>query len=115
MHTEPTVAITNAITITIAPDHPAFAGHFPGLPIVPGVVLLEETMHAIEVQTGRSLARCRFESIKFKHVVRPGEPVELRWVEAAKGCFRFDLYSSDRWIANGTLTLAPSAGDCHAD
>ncbi len=33
-------------TLRIAPDHPAFAGHFPGAPIVPGVVLLDAAVHA---------------------------------------------------------------------
>jgi 3-hydroxyacyl-[acyl-carrier-protein] dehydratase len=33
-------------------DHPAFAGHFPGAPIVPGVLLLDAAIHALEAANG---------------------------------------------------------------
>ena len=33
-----------AHSIGIPADHPAFAGHFPGIPILPGAVLLDETL-----------------------------------------------------------------------
>ena len=37
----------------IAKDHPALAGHFPGNPIVPGVLILDEVMRAAEQWRGR--------------------------------------------------------------
>jgi len=33
--------------ITIRRDHPSLPGHFPGNPVVPGVVILEEVLEAI--------------------------------------------------------------------
>ena len=33
-------------TVTIAAEHPALAGHFPGAPILPGVLLLDEMVRA---------------------------------------------------------------------
>ena len=38
----------NPTTLTISADHPALAGHFSGVPIVPGVLLLDETLRALE-------------------------------------------------------------------
>ena len=32
----------------IAADHPSLPGHFPGQPVVPGVVVLERVLEAIE-------------------------------------------------------------------
>ena len=61
--------------LRIAPDHPALAGHFPGDPIVPGAVLLDETLHSIDPQT----AHWRIGSVKFHRIVRPGETLQLDW------------------------------------
>lgn len=35
-------------TLVFAADHPAFPGHFPSMPIVPGVLLLDALLHAAE-------------------------------------------------------------------
>ena len=50
--------MNNTTHWTIAPDHPAFAGHFPGTPILPGVVLLDSALQAIAAATGLVLDRC---------------------------------------------------------
>jgi 3-hydroxyacyl-[acyl-carrier-protein] dehydratase len=95
--------------IQIAADHPAFAGHFPAMPIVPGVVLLDETLHAIARLTGENLDRCRLASVKFKGAVRPGQPLTLRFERMPANGIRFEIESLGRTVANGTLTLAPAA------
>ena len=42
--------------IEIPAAHPAFPGHFPGMPILPGVVLLDEALHAIAAARGADRA-----------------------------------------------------------
>ena len=68
-------------TLFIAQDHPAFAGHFPGTPMVPGVVLLDAVIHAL-LLTGRPRANgdgaaptpvCQISAAKFLSPVGPGE------------------------------------------
>ena len=54
-------------------DHPALAGHFPGNPIVPGVVLLEEVFLAAAAVLG-DIELAGFPSVKFLSPLRPGEP-----------------------------------------
>ena len=103
-------------TVLIAPDHPAFAGHFPGRPIVPGVVLLDAAVHAVlqarqtpTAKDGESLVRtCQISSAKFLSPVGPGETLTISYTAAASGSTRFDISSGGRKVATGTLVL-PSA------
>ena len=46
-------------TVTIAAEHPALAGHFPGAPILPGVLLLDEMVRAVEQERAQAGARWR--------------------------------------------------------
>jgi 3-hydroxyacyl-[acyl-carrier-protein] dehydratase len=92
--------------LQIAADHPAFVGHFPDMPIVPGVVLLDEALHAISRLTGERVDRCTLGAVKFRRIVRPGQSLTLQfeWIRAHDICF--EIHSSGQMIANGTLTLA---------
>ncbi|MCO4863199.1 AMP-binding protein [Cupriavidus sp. WGlv3] len=97
--------------------HPAMAGHFPGHPIVPGVVLLDHAVLALGTALGRPLAVAQANMLKFLSPVRPGERVEvLHQSEAvAEGTetIRFTLCSAGRDVASGTLQVradAPQAG-----
>lgn len=79
----------------IAADHPALAGHFPGNPIVPGVVLLEEVLRT----AGRGCAR--LPSVKFHAPLRPGEEFTIE-IEAD----RFIVRSRAQLIASGRFAFA---------
>ena len=88
---------------TIAPDHPAFAGHFPGQPIVPAVVLLAEALAAIEAATGRAPHEWRLSGAKFLQAVGPGARLTLLHEESRDGR-RFELRCGDAIVASGTLS-----------
>lgn len=103
------------ITLQIAPDHPAFAGHFPGSPIVPGVVLLDAAVHAA-LQMSRSSAasdggtgplgdNCQVSSAKFLSPVGPGETLVISLETTVAGSVRFEISSGGRKVATGTLVL----------
>ena len=36
------------VTVLVPPQHAAFEGHFPGAPLLPGVVLLDEVLRVVE-------------------------------------------------------------------
>jgi len=98
--------MTGHVSLSIAADHPAFAGHFPDMPIVPGVVLLDEALHAIGEAIGIDLSACTIGSLKFLSPVRPGEPVCIDYGMQAAGAIRFDILSGERKIATGTIRLS---------
>ncbi len=91
--------------LTIPTDHPAFAGHFPGTPIVPGVVLLDEALHAIALATGISPATCHISSVKFLSPLKPRESVVIEYETQANGSVRFDVICGARKIVSGSVTL----------
>lgn len=91
-----------AVPIVIAPDHPAFAGHFPGQPVVPAVVLLAEALAAIEQATGRAPQRWTVASAKFLQPAGPGARLALVH-EPCRGGRRFEIRSGETLIASGAL------------
>ena len=94
----------NETVIEIAADHPAFAGHFPGHPILPGALLLAKAMQALE-PAGVSTRSCEISSAKFYSPLSPGESVRLRWETVAGRSLRLELSAGDRRIASATLAL----------
>ncbi len=92
------------IPLPFAADHPVFPGHFPGHPIVPGVLLLEWAQAAIEAQLGqrvRALAEAKFHS-----PATPADVLELDFDIGATSV-RFEIRSAARKIASGRFPLPP--------
>lgn len=94
---------------TVPLDHPAFAGHFPGTPILPGVVLLDVALRAIGAATGIALERCEISSVKFLSPARPGDALMVQHVIAPSGAIRFDIVAGSRKIASGSLVTGTPA------
>ena len=92
---------------TVPLDHPAFAGHFPGTPILPGVALLDMALHAISAATGLSLDICEVSSVKFLSPARPGDQLEIQHRRASGDAVRFDIVAGTRKIASGSITAQP--------
>ncbi|KVF81091.1 AMP-binding protein [Burkholderia vietnamiensis] len=96
---------------TIAADHPALPGHFPGHPIVPGVVLLDHAIAALGASLNRPLDTWRLASAKFLSPVAPGEPLDLAFEAAANGAIRFTLRAGARDVASAVLAAPPATHD----
>lgn len=96
------------LELSIAADHPAYAGHFPGQPILPGVVLLDAALHALATVEGGA-ARGQIRSAKFLSPVLPGESLILHYSAAPAGGFRFDIRCQTRGVASGVVEFARSA------
>ncbi len=95
--------MNNAAHWTVPPDHPVFAGHFPGTPILPGVMLLDTALHAIAAATGIALDTCEIGSVKFLGRAGPGEELVIQHALSAGGAIRFDVVAGTRKIASGNI------------
>ena len=88
---------------TVPLDHPALAGHFPGRPILPGVVLLDLVLQAIATSSAVALDRCEISSVKFLNPARPGDELVIGHSVAASGAIHFDISAGARKIASGSI------------
>jgi acyl-coenzyme A synthetase/AMP-(fatty) acid ligase len=70
----PTILETS---FTVPPTHPSLAGHFPGNPIVPGVVLLDMIVAAAQSSLPSNVALCELRAAKFILPIKPNDVVEL--------------------------------------
>ena len=94
----------------IAADHSSLAGHFPGNPVVPGVVILEEVTQAFEEWRPESQV-VGMPVVKFLAPLRPGQPFTIRFTESGVRGIRFECVRDDgRALAQGCLTLARAGG-----
>ena len=91
-------------TVSFPAEHPAFAGHFPGFPIVPGVMLLDEILHLQEATSGRAVTG--IPSAKFLRPVAPAQEVTLSCA-MGPGRQKFEILSGTEVVMTGQLAIEP--------
>jgi 3-hydroxyacyl-[acyl-carrier-protein] dehydratase len=88
-------------------DHPASRGHFAGNPIIPGAVLLSETVMAITRHVDEPLAPLLVHSAKFQHPARPGDRVVIEFSRGG-GALSFTCSVEGKPVLTGQMScLAP--------
>ena len=92
----------------IQADHPSLPGHFPGAPLVPGVVILDEVVAALdEWRQDSHLSSIR--SVKFLAPLRPEQPFTISLSAASKDTdeVTFCCRAEDRVLVEGRLEVVP--------
>lgn len=97
--------MNNAAQWTVSEDHPSFAGHFPGNPTLPGVVLLDIALHTIATATGVSLDLCMISSVKFLSPALPNDLLLIDHRLLDSGTIHFDILCHPRKIASGRIMI----------
>lgn len=122
-HREPFLFIDEVIVLApgesavcrkmFAPEEPFFRGHFPGDPLVPGVLLAEalaQTAGLAAGQPGRAFRLSAIKAMKFPAAARPGEIIELhaRKVAEVGRLWQFEVAArvGARTVASGTVVLS---------
>jgi 3-hydroxymyristoyl/3-hydroxydecanoyl-(acyl carrier protein) dehydratase len=97
--------VQHEATITVAADHPAFDGHFPGHPVLPGALLLALVLQTLAAQPAWAHALGRtpgIASAKFLAPVRPGARLHLA-LRAQGRRVAFEVHADDTLAASGLL------------
>ena len=90
----------------ISADHPSLPGHFPGTPIVPGMVILDEILAALTEWRGGSHVTA-IRAVKFLAPLKPQQPftICLSAGQGAKDEVDFSCRVDDRVIVEGRLQV----------
>jgi acyl-CoA synthetase (AMP-forming)/AMP-acid ligase II/3-hydroxymyristoyl/3-hydroxydecanoyl-(acyl carrier protein) dehydratase len=96
------------LTVTVPADLHWFQGHFPGHPILPGVIQLERLVLRQTARiwpTLRTLAGVK--RLKFNRPISPGARIALTLrLEEARGLVHFELSGDEGGYASGALVFA---------
>ena len=102
-------ALSMEAWLQVADDHPAFAGHFPGHPVLPGAALLSMVMQALSERPAlaqRVGATPTLANAKFLRSVGPGARLRLVFAQQGAG-LSFDVLHDGVSVARGQI--APGA------
>lgn len=90
--------------LRVSPDLVHFAGHFPGLPILPGVVLVDWAVRLAAARNRAARAITSVDQLKFMAPVPPGAVVSLRLAHEPERCrVRFTARLGARDCASGVF------------
>lgn len=93
-------------------NHPCGAGHFPGNPIIPGALLLDEVLACISASLDAGDTAWKVKSAKFPGMVRPGDKVHINFTRPDNGDICFECTVSGNKVLSGTSSMRPvSAGE----
>ena len=99
---------TNSKAFTIAYDHPSLAGHFPGNPIVPGVVILDQVIRIWQKNNQQKNPQVvtTMQNAKFINILHAEITCSIRYTK--KNTQKIDFVvlqeSSDKVICKGTFS-----------
>ena len=94
--------------VCVPADHPALPGHFPGNPVVPGVVLLDCVIEAAEHWLGRPVHVLGLRQAKFVAPLLPGEQAHVVLRHDGRS-LEFSVERGPVILARGSFTIDGTA------
>ena len=99
--------MTFEVNRTICADHPSLPGHFPGTPVVPGVVILDEILAAL-LEAHEQCELTGIRTAKFLVPLKPERPFTISFSARDECPGEVDFYCriEERIIAEGRLEVS---------
>jgi 3-hydroxymyristoyl/3-hydroxydecanoyl-(acyl carrier protein) dehydratase len=88
---------------SISEKHPSLSGHFPGHPVVPGVIILNEVINAV-ANKYENVNVQGFSSVKFNAPLKPEQNVRIVLVQTKK-VINFECNMNSTLIASGSIRV----------
>lgn len=99
----PTTPASTTFETTLSADHPVFAGHFPGAPVVPGALLLNLMLeHLARWPSAWPSTGLQIEQAKFLSPVLPGQTMRFGFDVQATGV-AFTIHVGEVCAARGRV------------
>ena len=98
--------MTFEVRRAISAHHPSLPGHFPGTPLVPGVVILDEVLAAL-MEWHKDCQLIGIRAVKFLVPLKPDQPFTVSFSASADaaGEVNFCCRIEDRVIVEGRLEV----------
>lgn len=98
------------LELGIDATHPCFDGHFPGRPLLPGVVQIDWAIRFAAQHLGDCTPFLGFGPVKFMRLVAPPVTLELRLErDAVEGVLRFEYRVGEAVCSRGRIAFGPHA------
>lgn len=109
---------TSSYVLDHAPDqafcvdsaHPALPGHFPGMPVVPGVVVLSRVLAEVRRQFP-ALQIAGINKLKFLRVLLPEQRFTVEFEQPSVNAMRFKCWQDGAVLTEGRLAIQTSASE----
>ena len=95
---------------SISDQHPSLPGHFPGNPVVPGVVILDEVIHAL-LEWKPQLHVQGFNTVKFLQPLLPNETFSIEFTHNKSDRMKFECKKKQSVFASGLIYLGMAADE----
>ncbi len=87
-------------------DPAAFRGHFPGMPVLAGVIQIDWAMQLAQSQLGLDRRAADDFQVKFRRLVRPDRVLTLHLrIDRAKQLLRFGYWQDGELASDGQIRL----------
>ena len=90
-------------SLRLAKDHPIFTGHFPNLPVVPGVCMMQMVKEIMESLEGKQLLIDEAPNLKFLSVLNPNENAVVDSSISIEERLGDNLLKINATISNGSV------------